>query len=180
MHKHLCSSLLGLGLVVGAPVTHADALDGLEMDVIGADERPEEAARRIELPDAARPSNDGADQETPGRDTAAEARERGSDFGQETAEEARERRGPPEGAGPPDGGGRPDNGSGNRPEDPGNDNRPDDPGGDRPSAPGGESPDAPAGGQPEAPDTERPDSMDGGSAPDAAGNAGSSGSRPDR
>lgn len=161
MHKPLYSTLLGAALLATTPMAYADALDGLEMDVIGAEERPDEAARRIELPDAARPNTGDDGNEIPGRDTAAEARERGAEFGQETAEEARERQGPPEGVGRPDDAGPPDNGSGNRPDDPGDGSRPDDPGGNQPEAPTGE--------QPELPDNERPDGV-GGNAPDEAGN----------
>lgn len=163
MHKVLHSTLVSAALLAMAPMAYADALDGLEMDVIGAEERPEEAARRIELPDAARRTPGDRGSEMPGRDTAAEARERGVQFGQEMAEEARERQGAPEGIGRPDGAGRPDDGSGNRPDDPGDDSRPDDTGGIQPEAPGGE--------QTELPDDERPDGT-GGTAPDDAGRPG--------
>jgi hypothetical protein len=172
MHKVFANSLLATALFVAGPLAHADALDGLEMDVIGAEEHPEEAARRIELPDPARPSagEDDGGSEIPGRDTTSEARDRGAQFGQETAEEARERRGPPEGVGPPDDAGRPDDGNGNRPEDPGDGNQPDQPGGDRPESPGGNQPEAPAGEQPEPPDNGRPDGA-GGGVPDGTGGA---------
>lgn len=122
MLRTLCSGLLGGMLLVAPPIVLADPLDGLEMDVIGADERPEDAARRIELPEAARAHNDGEDGAALDRDTATEAREHGAEFGQETAEQARERQGPPENIGRPDNAGPP--GEDNRPENPGNDNRP--------------------------------------------------------
>ena len=160
MHKAFYSSLLSAALVVAAPVAYADPLDGLEMDVIGAEERPDDAARRIELPDAARPNTGDSGSEIPGRDTAAEARDRGAEFGQETAEEARERQGPPDGVGPPDGAGRPGNGNDNRPDNAGDGNRPENPGSDRPETPTGE--------QPDLPDNSRPDGV-GGNAPDDVG-----------
>lgn len=163
---HVLMSAAALTLVA-VPV-HANDLDGLEMDVIGIDERPDAAARRIELPEAEpRPREENAEDVPPGLDTASEARERSSELGEETAEQAREGKGPPDDIGGPDDPG--EQGNNGRPENPGqgDDNRPEDPGhgGGAPEQPGGERPDQAGNGDEmgsgngmnEAPDDNRPD-----------------------
>lgn len=152
MYKVIYACMTAAAISLAALPAHANDLDGLEMDVIGIDERPDAASRRIELPEAApRRQDEGGKDTPPGLDTASEAREQGSDVGQETAEQARE------GKGPPDNVGRPDN-----PGDRGDDNRPDDPGEGQ-----GNRPDDPGQGQ-----DNRPDDTGQGNAPDRPGNGG--------
>ncbi|WP_420429605.1 hypothetical protein [Algiphilus sp.] len=167
MHKLIYALATSAACGLVSLPAHADPLDGLEMDVIGIDERPEAASRRIELPEAADRRQAPAKQDPPpGLDTANEARDRVSDLGQQTAEQAREGAGPPDDigqpdnpgeqgnrpddAGPPDDSGRPaqpGDGTGNRPDDAGPAERPQQPNDDRPS-------DA----RTEPPATDRPDS----------------------
>lgn len=111
------SGLLLAWAVAFASAAHADALDGLEMDVMDGDEAPDAMMQRIELPDAAREGRRPTD-------PASEARGRGAGSGRESTEALREALGPPADLGPPSerpGGERP------VPETPSPDNRPDPP-----------------------------------------------------
>jgi hypothetical protein len=91
---------------VAAPLAQAqdDDLAGMEMDVMDADETPNEASTRIlALPEEASDEARAASQF--GLDTANAARQGGAEFGQGIAEAAREGAGgPPEGVpgGPPE------------------------------------------------------------------------------
>lgn len=96
----------------GVPAAYADdELEGLEMDVMDADAKPNEASTRVlALPDEA--SDAAREHAQRGLDTANSAREDGAAFGEGMADAAREGHGqaggdhgPPEGTpdGPPDG-----------------------------------------------------------------------------
>lgn len=112
-----CAAALGApALGVGAQDAANDAALEVTIRLLpeNAAGRPDEITRRIELPPAVRPdspANSAPDRRGAGQDTAAEARERGREFGQEIAEQARQNRenagrpdrtGPPDNAGPPD------------------------------------------------------------------------------
>lgn len=81
-----------------------DELDGVEMDVLAPGETPEQAARRIALPDEA--SDRAVEKAARGHDTANAAREGRAEYGQSVAESHREGagdRGKPDDVGAPDG-----------------------------------------------------------------------------
>jgi hypothetical protein len=100
---------LALGYALAAPAQPPKGTDNLDVTMTLLPESaksPEPITRRIELPAAENPAGEkgqsGAqqgEQSSPpldgpgqGRDTAAEARERGREFGQDVAEQARENR----------------------------------------------------------------------------------------
>lgn len=129
--------LTGIATAIATPVARAqDSADSLEVTIVLLPENatgPEEVIRRIELPltqpNQSGDRENGQSQSAPpeavetggeGLDVAADARERGEDFGKQIAEQARENRenfgredegedpGPPPGielppTGPPDG-----------------------------------------------------------------------------
>lgn len=91
---------IGVLAALGISAAHAqdDSLDGLELDVLEADETPVEAFDGVlTLPGQADPrAREGA---APGLERANEARERGAELGQSVAEQAREGRGDGRGRG---------------------------------------------------------------------------------
>lgn len=105
------------GSVAAAQEPAADTVDALELTMTLLPEdatTPDAVTRTIQLPDAAalraappglEQANDARERRAGGRETAAEARERGREFGRQVAEQAQEGR---ENAGRGPGGQRPD------------------------------------------------------------------------
>jgi hypothetical protein len=93
--------IAALALAAPAAALAQDELDGVEMDVMEADETPNEASTRVlTLPEDA--SDTAREHAQFGLDTANSAREGGAQLGQDAAEAARERGGAPEGTPTPD------------------------------------------------------------------------------
>ncbi|TXH02938.1 MAG: hypothetical protein E6R07_13610 [Nevskiaceae bacterium] len=87
--RKLKSCLLAAASALSIPAAHAaDQLNGLEMDVMNANEKPDQATARISLP--AQANVRAVQRSGSGLQTANDARANGVDHGQDVAEQARD------------------------------------------------------------------------------------------